>query len=73
MIKSYCKFSDNDKKAIRENIEKINNSFEYTGYSRNKCIDKLMKVCDELEIRIKESKKYNEKLMESILKDSFKA
>ena len=24
MIKSYCKFSDNDKKAIRENIEKIN-------------------------------------------------
>lgn len=36
-------------------------------------VDKLMKVCDELELRIKESKKYNEKLMESILKESFKA
>ena len=36
-------------------------------------VDKLMKVCDELELRIEESKKYNEKLMESILKESFKA
>lgn len=35
-------------------------------------VDKLMKVCDELELRIEESKKYNEKLMESILKESFK-
>lgn len=36
-------------------------------------VDKLIKVCDELELRIKGSKKYNEKLMESILKESFKA
>ena len=36
-------------------------------------VDNLMKVCDELELRIEESKKYNEKLMESILKESFKA
>ena len=36
-------------------------------------VDKLMKVCDELELRIEESKKYSEKLMESILKESFKA
>ena len=36
-------------------------------------VDKLMKVCDELELRIEESKKYNEKLMQSIIKDSFKA
>lgn len=36
-------------------------------------VDKLMKICDELELRIEKSKKYSEKLMESILKDSFKA
>lgn len=36
-------------------------------------VDKLMKVCNELELRIEESKKYNEKLMEWILKESFKA
>lgn len=36
-------------------------------------VDKLMKVCDELELRIEKSKKYNEKLMDSILKNSFKA
>lgn len=36
-------------------------------------VDKLMKVCDELELRIEESKKYNEQLMESILKNSLKA
>lgn len=36
-------------------------------------VDKLMKVCDELELRIEKSKKYSERLMESILKDSFKA
>lgn len=36
-------------------------------------VEKLMKVCDELELRIEESKKYNELLMESILKDSLKA
>ena len=36
-------------------------------------VDKLMKVCDELELKIEESKKYNELLMESILKDSLKA
>ncbi|MGY5267534.1 restriction endonuclease subunit S [Paraclostridium bifermentans] len=36
-------------------------------------VKKLMKVCDELELRIEESKKYSEKMMDSILKDSFKA
>ncbi|MFR2316994.1 restriction endonuclease subunit S [Terrisporobacter sp.] len=36
-------------------------------------VDKLIKVCDELELRIEKSKKYSEKLMESILKDSLKA
>ncbi|WP_195250925.1 restriction endonuclease subunit S [Romboutsia sp. 1001713B170207_170306_H8] len=36
-------------------------------------VEKLMKVCDELELRIEKSKKYSEKLMESILKKSFKA
>lgn len=36
-------------------------------------VDRLMQVCDELELRIEKSKKYSEKLMESILKDSFKA
>ena len=36
-------------------------------------VDRLMKVCDELELRIEESKKYSEKLMESILKESLKA
>lgn len=36
-------------------------------------VDKLMKICDELELRIEKSKKYSEKLMESILKNSFKA
>lgn len=36
-------------------------------------VDKLMKVCDELELRIEKSKKYSEQLMESILKDSLKA
>ena len=36
-------------------------------------VDKLMKVCDELQLRIEKSKKYNEQLMESILKDSLKA
>lgn len=36
-------------------------------------VDRLMKVCDELELRIEQSKKYSEKMMESILKDSFKA
>lgn len=36
-------------------------------------VDILMKVCDELELRVEKSKEYSEKLMESILKDSFKA
>ena len=36
-------------------------------------VEKLMKVCDELELRIEKSKKYSGKLMESILKNSFKA
>ncbi|WP_195251665.1 restriction endonuclease subunit S [Romboutsia sp. 1001713B170207_170306_H8] len=36
-------------------------------------VEKLMKVCDELELRIEKSKKYSEKLMECILKNSFKA
>ncbi|CEQ06457.1 restriction endonuclease subunit S [Paeniclostridium sordellii] len=36
-------------------------------------VDKLMKVCDELELRIQKSKKYSEKLMQSILKNNFKA
>ena len=36
-------------------------------------VEKLMKVCDELELRIEASKKYNEQLMESILKESLKA
>lgn len=36
-------------------------------------IEKLMKICNELELRIEKSKKYSKKLMESILKDSFKA
>ena len=36
-------------------------------------VDKLMKICYELDLRIEESKKYSEKLMESIFKDNFKA
>lgn len=36
-------------------------------------VEGLMKLCDELELRIEKSKKYSEKLMESILKDSLKA
>lgn len=36
-------------------------------------VDKSIRVCDELELRIEKSKRYSEKLMESILKDSFKA
>ena len=36
-------------------------------------VDKLMKVCDELEIKREESKKYNAKLKEYILKESLKA
>ncbi|WP_338658550.1 restriction endonuclease subunit S [Paraclostridium sordellii] len=36
-------------------------------------VEKLMKVCEKLELRIEKSKKYSEKLMESILKNSFKA
>ena len=36
-------------------------------------VDKLMKICYELDLRIEESKKYREKLMESIFKDNFKA
>lgn len=31
-------------------------------------VDKLMNICDELELRIEKNKKYSEKLMESILK-----
>lgn len=33
----------------------------------------MIQICDELELRIEKSKKYSEQLMESILKDSFKA
>lgn len=36
-------------------------------------VDKLIKVYNELEIKLNKSKKYSEKLMESILKNSFKA
>ena len=36
-------------------------------------VNKLMKICDELELKIEKSKKYSEQLKESILKDSFKA
>lgn len=36
-------------------------------------VDKLMKLCNELELKIEKSKKYNEQLMESILKDNLKA
>lgn len=36
-------------------------------------VDKLMKLCSELELKIEKSKKYNEQLMESILKDNLKA
>lgn len=36
-------------------------------------VDKLIKICDELELRIEKSKKYSEQLMESILKESLKA
>lgn len=36
-------------------------------------VDKLMKVCNELELTIEKYKKYSKKLMESILKDNFKA
>ncbi len=38
-----------------------------------KRVDILLQICDELELRIQKNKKYSEKLMESILKDSFKA
>ena len=36
-------------------------------------VDKLMKICDELALRIDKSKKCNERLMESILQNSLKA
>lgn len=36
-------------------------------------VDSLMQLCDELETKIEKSKKYSEKLMESILKSSFLA
>ena len=36
-------------------------------------VDKLMKICDELELRIDKSKKCNERLMESIFQNSLKA
>lgn len=36
-------------------------------------VDKLIKVCYELELKIEVSKKYSEKLMESILRNSFRA
>lgn len=36
-------------------------------------VDLLMQLCDELEKKIEKSKKYSEKLMESILKSSFLA
>lgn len=36
-------------------------------------VEKLMQLCDELELRIEKSKKYSEKLMESILKNNLKA
>lgn len=36
-------------------------------------VDSLMKLCDELEKKIEKSKKYSEKLMESIVKEAVKA
>ncbi|OOM24236.1 restriction endonuclease subunit S [Clostridium beijerinckii] len=36
-------------------------------------VDSLMQLCDDLETKIEKSKKYSEKLMESILKSSFLA
>lgn len=38
-----------------------------------KRIDVLLQLCDELELRIQKNKKYSEKIMESIFKDSLKA
>lgn len=58
---------------------KVLRSYEFASPPLNeqnrivKKVDKLIKVCDELELRIEKSKKYSEKLIESILKDSFKA
>lgn len=34
-------------------------------------VDALMKLCDELELRIKENKQYSESLMDAVLRESF--
>ena len=34
-------------------------------------VDKLMKLCDELEAKVKENQHNAEKLMEAVLKESF--
>ena len=57
---------------ILKRIENAGGTYLFAD-SRDKKVDKLMKVCDELELKIEKSKRYSEKLMESILKDSFKA
>ncbi len=36
-------------------------------------VDSLMALCDELEKKLEKSKDYSNRLMESILKSSFKA